>query len=405
MMRKIKKVLAAILGVSMLFGSISVMAAARPDKVTNNPTWGDLWTLQEYVGEQVYERVERGEMDFYSEAVKGDDSKRNKPGMLLASADKEQAYAAIIDAQNWEVPGADWNVQLTDNWPSVYSDLYDAGIAFVNSIITASGEYYKDDLWPVWETLSEQDRMFWKKIEQGKIILVANGGNPPEGTDVEWVYESAVEAYAVASQAIWDSDIWDKEELTRNDLQTVIDRLRSALQTLAAGGKFDFSFLQTPQTLQALQVPAQPTENESNISYFGSHIHHFVDVVIQEATVNQDGQTVRQCSICGAVEPGSRVKVSGYNVFIKDTIASIEKASGKELTINTDRWVSFNEKVFDVLEKKSELALTINYVYNHKKYRVTIPAGADLNGLCNEEGFCGFRYLDLVFGGRENTEE
>ena len=92
--------------------------------------------------------------------------------------------------------------------------------------------------------------------------------------------------------------------------------------------------------------------------------------------------------------------VSAYTYFIKDTVKAIEQASGAELTISTDRWVSFDKSVFDALAKKPELALTINYEYNHGKYTVTIPAGADLSALCNEEGFCGFRYLDAQFGGK-----
>ncbi|MGN0376773.1 MAG: hypothetical protein ACI4ED_03980 [Suilimivivens sp.] len=53
------------------------------------------------------------------------------------------------------------------------------------------------------------------------------------------------------------------------------------------------------------------------------------------------------------------------------------------------------------LAEKPDLNLTINYTYQHKKYTVTIPAGTDVMALLNEEGYCGFRYLDQQFGGKE----
>ena len=51
-----------------------------------------------------------------------------------------------------------------------------------------------------------------------------------------------------------------------------------------------------------------------------------------------------------------------------------------------------------------DVTVIIKYMYQGKKYEVTIPAGSDVVSLLGETGFVGFRYLDLVFGGREITQ-
>lgn len=45
--------------------------------------------------------------------------------------------------------------------------------------------------------------------------------------------------------------------------------------------------------------------------------------------------------------------------------------------------------------------LTINYIYENLHYTVTIPAGADLTSLMDENGYIGFRQLDTAYGGRQ----
>ena len=45
--------------------------------------------------------------------------------------------------------------------------------------------------------------------------------------------------------------------------------------------------------------------------------------------------------------------------------------------------------------------LTINYIYENLHYTVTIPAGADLASLLDENGFIDFQKLAAQFGGSE----
>ncbi|MGN1179792.1 MAG: hypothetical protein ACI4SD_01160 [Suilimivivens sp.] len=133
--------------------------------------------------------------------------------------------------------------------------------------------------------------------------------------------------------------------------------------------------------------------------------HKFEYSVLQEGTVSQDGLMGMQCIWCGAVEQNTIERIPAYLIFNKVCEQEIRKATGTELTIETDIWESFQKRVLEALSEKPQLNLTINYTYKHKKYTVTIPAGTDVMTLLNEEGFCGFRYLDQMFAGKEIVPE
>ena len=75
-----------------------------------------------------------------------------------------------------------------------------------------------------------------------------------------------------------------------------------------------------------------------------------------------------------------------------------------KVVIDTEDWYCFNRTLAEKIVDRKDIAVTINYKYQGKKYEVTIPAGSDVVSLLDENGFVGFRYLDAVFGGREITE-
>ena len=75
-----------------------------------------------------------------------------------------------------------------------------------------------------------------------------------------------------------------------------------------------------------------------------------------------------------------------------------------KVVIDTKDWYCFNRTLAEKVTSMKDITVTIKYKYQGKRYEVTIPAGSDVVSLLGETGFVGFRYLDLVFGGREITE-
>ena len=398
-MRKIRKVLAAVLGMAMLLGSVSVLAAEKPTKASN-PTWNDVWAIETYVYDQIWQYDQPGHVEmswYHSEYPLEDAMKYEEPGRRLADADISSQYGQIDQLYEVIPDGANGDTPLTGDLKTKYEMLFDLGISLVDSIKFATGEYYNmDEVWAEWYAFCQRRDLFFEKIKNGTIYVVddINGEEPPTGG--EWIYLSALMKFEQANKAIEDiADAWDNPDRATMEAQLI--NFQNAIDELVKPGNGNFTF---PGLTPSKVSKSKKNKNTETVGT-SAHEHRFEDVILQEATAYQDGQVGRQCVICGAVESGSTAWVSAYAVFMKDTVTAIEKASGAELTISTDRWVSFDKSVFDALAKKPGLALTINYVYNHKQYTVTIPAGADVSKLCNEEGFCGFRYLDAQFGGKE----
>lgn len=96
---------------------------------------------------------------------------------------------------------------------------------------------------------------------------------------------------------------------------------------------------------------------------------------------------------------------TAVNQFIKDTIAKVEKASENgNITIDTEIWTCFNKSVIEALKNRQDVTTTVNFKYKGTAYTFTIPAGygsEQLDGLLDENVYCGFMYLVSVFGGQE----
>jgi len=101
-----------------------------------------------------------------------------------------------------------------------------------------------------------------------------------------------------------------------------------------------------------------------------------------------------------------------YGTFQEDAINKVQSAlaniknstangtsgnSSMGVVIDTGIWVSFHKKVYEEIQK-SNLPVTITFIYAHTRYTVTIPAGANVLSLVDENGYCGFLNLGAHYG-------
>lgn len=142
---------------------------------------------------------------------------------------------------------------------------------------------------------------------------------------------------------------------------------------------------------------------EKNAS--GDSCSHVFDYVItQEPTADTDGVMSYQCIKCGDVI--KTYPVSALIAFMENAKQSILNAKeGETVTVSTELWTCFNREVIEAIAERTDVTVTVNYKYQNIYYTVTIPAGADVSQLLNEEGFCGFRYLDKIFNGSKLEKE
>ena len=82
----------------------------------------------------------------------------------------------------------------------------------------------------------------------------------------------------------------------------------------------------------------------------------------------------------------------------QEAAASGTKAVVNPIAIDTGVWISFKGDVYQKLQD-SGLPVQITFRYQGVRYRVDIPAGADLMSLVDDNGYCGFLNLMAHFGG------
>ena len=125
----------------------------------------------------------------------------------------------------------------------------------------------------------------------------------------------------------------------------------------------------------------------------------------RQATAKQDSLLAYQCTLCGAVMDYREVPNSAYGVFLKEAAEKIRNARESEVVIDTDRWMSFNGMVLEALESRRDVTVSLHYQYQGQRHNVRIPAGEDVSGLADENGYCGFLHLTQVFGEESRIKE
>ena len=126
-------------------------------------------------------------------------------------------------------------------------------------------------------------------------------------------------------------------------------------------------------------------------------IHDMDYELIRPATAERDALMAQQCILCGAVFRYVEVPNSAYAAFQQEATAAIQNARTNEVIISTRHWISFHQSVLEAISQRPDVTVIIWYQYQGEMHEVTIPAGADVCSLADENGFCGFLYLNQIF--------
>lgn len=136
-----------------------------------------------------------------------------------------------------------------------------------------------------------------------------------------------------------------------------------------------------------------------------SHQYSLQYDISREATPDADALLAGKCVNCGEILSYEEVPNSAYVAFLQESADAIRNAAlGEQVAICTDRWISFDRRVAEALADRPDVSVKLAYRYKGEAYILEIPAGEDWISLLDENGFCGFRYLDQLFG-TEHSEE
>ncbi|MDO4292711.1 MAG: hypothetical protein Q4C65_05690 [Eubacteriales bacterium] len=146
-------------------------------------------------------------------------------------------------------------------------------------------------------------------------------------------------------------------------------------------------------------IPVNSVSSGTNNTSSSNNCNHDYEwVQVNPATATEDALEAYTCKHCGRVSEYMKAPNTAYAQFNKDAISAIDKAAANAtVTLKTNMWVSFYDSVIDMMKKRPDVTVVVNYFYKGTRYVMTIPAGADLSALQASEGYYGFRYLDGFF--------
>lgn len=127
--------------------------------------------------------------------------------------------------------------------------------------------------------------------------------------------------------------------------------------------------------------------------------HRPVRELYEPATPQRDAVFCESCESCGQVLAYGEIPNTAYVSFLNQAAGIIYGAQqGEQVVISTDRWMSFDARVLDAVGKREDVSVLIRYLDQGEEHQVLLPSGTDAVSLGDENGFCGFRYLNQIFG-------
>jgi uncharacterized protein YjdB len=194
-----------------------------------------------------------------------------------------------------------------------------------------------------------------------------------------------------------DNNDVSKENYTTHEGSTIVTLKASYLATLPIGPHTLTVVSNDGEASAPFYVTVNKTDTAPVSSGSGCSHPNIAWETVKEATSTEDGEMEYRCPDCGYVE--QRLPISGYTAFIADACKTVKNAkTGATVKITTDRWMSFHHSVIDQLQKRSDVGMDLLYRYDGKNYEILIPAGTDLSGLIDKNGYIGFLQLASKFG-------
>ena len=140
--------------------------------------------------------------------------------------------------------------------------------------------------------------------------------------------------------------------------------------------------------------------------------HDYQYTIVQEPTRTKDGYAAYVCTGCGAIDknrPGADyrgyIRLPSYWQYQKESIAAIKAAPAGTLTINAEFWISFHKSVYDEIEKRPDLTVSVVFTWEDQDYIVTIPAGTKAEDIMDGLDYAGYVHVSSLFGCQPTVRE
>lgn len=124
--------------------------------------------------------------------------------------------------------------------------------------------------------------------------------------------------------------------------------------------------------------PANNTESEPR------HVCSFEWVITLDPTTGADGLEEYKCMGCGVVKESHPIPASV--AVIKDFYGKVKEAPEKgSITYDSGKLYTISDYILKKMAERNDVAVTVKFEYQNKKYQLIFPAGLDYSAVLNDE--------------------
>lgn len=124
--------------------------------------------------------------------------------------------------------------------------------------------------------------------------------------------------------------------------------------------------------------PADNTESKPR------HICSFEWVITLDPTTGADGLEEYKCTGCGVVQESHPIPASV--AVVKDFYGKVKEAPEKgSITYDSGKLYTISDYILKKMAERNDVAVTVKFEYQNKKYQIIFPAGLDYSAVLNDE--------------------
>ena len=124
--------------------------------------------------------------------------------------------------------------------------------------------------------------------------------------------------------------------------------------------------------------PANNTESKPR------HVCSFEWVITLDPTTGADGLEEYKCTGCGVVQESHPIPASV--AVVKDFYGKVKEAPEKgSITYDSGKLFTISDYILKKMAERNDVAVTVKFEYQNKKYQLIFPAGLDYSAVLNDE--------------------
>lgn len=128
----------------------------------------------------------------------------------------------------------------------------------------------------------------------------------------------------------------------------------------------------------------QPANDSNDSESKPRHICSFEWVITVDPTTGADGLEEYKCTGCGAVSESHPIPASV--AVVKDFYGKVKEAPEKgSITYDTGKLYTISDYILKKMAERNDVAVTVKFEYQNKKYQLTFPAGLNYSAVLTDE--------------------